>query len=337
MGGQRCPTGQLAPTHRLSERSSRKGLRAHLAPGSRYSVKIPRPREKGRSLEILRHSPRDRQAGLGGVGSLLSSNHHPSQGKGAVGGGERSRLSKGGDNVVPACFPVPTIFLRKKPREKEVDSKSQVIEGISRLICSAKQQQTMLRGAGVGVGGVAGRPRPSPAALVIPTPPCHPQCPSTGSSGATSSSSSWQPSGPPTSSTFQWDCSVAARPPEGTVSQPRPLLALPPASPPAGRGRPAGPGPSVPLPGPGACISPARSCRTLPPTGAAVPRHCSGPVLGSPSSLPPFPPPQLLARGMLTVPFSAHPWSLESSPPGLPSPPLTSASFSTWHQFSSWK
>lgn len=49
---------------------------------------------------------------------------------------------------VPACFPVPTIFLSKKPREKEVDSKSQVIEGISRLICSAKQQQTMLRGAG---------------------------------------------------------------------------------------------------------------------------------------------------------------------------------------------
>lgn len=27
-----------------------------------------------------------------------------------------------------------------------MDSKSQVIEGISRLICSAKQQQTMLRG-----------------------------------------------------------------------------------------------------------------------------------------------------------------------------------------------
>ncbi|MBN3326536.1 PACS1 protein, partial [Atractosteus spatula] len=41
---------------------------------------------------------------------------------------------------------VPTIFLGKKPKEKEVDSKSQVIEGISRLICSAKQQQTILRG-----------------------------------------------------------------------------------------------------------------------------------------------------------------------------------------------
>lgn len=43
-------------------------------------------------------------------------------------------------------FLVPTIFLGKKPKEKDVDSKSQVIEGISRLICSAKQQQTILKG-----------------------------------------------------------------------------------------------------------------------------------------------------------------------------------------------
>ncbi|KAK1335577.1 hypothetical protein QTO34_003367 [Cnephaeus nilssonii] len=50
-----------------------------------------------------------------------------------------------------AKWPIPTIFLSKKPREKEVDSKSQVIEGISRLICSAKQQQTMLR---VSIDGV---------------------------------------------------------------------------------------------------------------------------------------------------------------------------------------
>nr|XP_057925332.1 phosphofurin acidic cluster sorting protein 1-like isoform X1 [Doryrhamphus excisus] len=46
---------------------------------------------------------------------------------------------------------VPTIFLGKKPREKEMDSKSQVIEGISRLICSAKQQQTILK---VSIDGV---------------------------------------------------------------------------------------------------------------------------------------------------------------------------------------
>uniref|UniRef100_A0A8C9IRW1 Phosphofurin acidic cluster sorting protein 1 n=1 Tax=Piliocolobus tephrosceles TaxID=591936 RepID=A0A8C9IRW1_9PRIM len=123
---------------------------------------------------------------------------------------------------------VPTIFLSKKPREKEVDSKSQVIEGISRLICSAKQQQTMLRGARAGRGGRArkGLEReagngPSLGALgrwpeqfSHRSSPCHPQCPSMGSSGVTSSSSSWQPSGPPMSSTFQWDSSVAARPPE---------------------------------------------------------------------------------------------------------------------------
>ena len=41
---------------------------------------------------------------------------------------------------------VPTIFLGKKPKEKDVDSKSQVIEAISRLICSAKQHHTMLKG-----------------------------------------------------------------------------------------------------------------------------------------------------------------------------------------------
>lgn len=41
---------------------------------------------------------------------------------------------------------VPTIFLGKKPKEKDMESKSQVIEGISRLICSAKQQQTFLKG-----------------------------------------------------------------------------------------------------------------------------------------------------------------------------------------------
>lgn len=38
------------------------------------------------------------------------------------------------------------IFLSKKPKEKELDSKSQVIDGISRLICTAKHQHTMLRG-----------------------------------------------------------------------------------------------------------------------------------------------------------------------------------------------
>uniref|UniRef100_A0A4W4ERC7 Phosphofurin acidic cluster sorting protein 1/2 C-terminal domain-containing protein n=2 Tax=Electrophorus electricus TaxID=8005 RepID=A0A4W4ERC7_ELEEL len=43
------------------------------------------------------------------------------------------------------------IFLSKKMKEKEPDSKSQVIDGISRLICTAKHQQTMLR---VSIDGV---------------------------------------------------------------------------------------------------------------------------------------------------------------------------------------
>ncbi|XP_077306212.1 phosphofurin acidic cluster sorting protein 1 [Lithobates pipiens] len=40
---------------------------------------------------------------------------------------------------------MPTIFLSKKPKEKEPDAKTQIIEGITRLICSARQQQVMLR------------------------------------------------------------------------------------------------------------------------------------------------------------------------------------------------
>ncbi len=43
-------------------------------------------------------------------------------------------------------FLFSVIFLSKKPKEKELDSKSQVIDGISRLICTAKHQHTMLRG-----------------------------------------------------------------------------------------------------------------------------------------------------------------------------------------------
>lgn len=38
------------------------------------------------------------------------------------------------------------IFLSKKLKEKDVDSKSQVIDSISRLICTAKHQHTMLKG-----------------------------------------------------------------------------------------------------------------------------------------------------------------------------------------------
>ena len=99
-------------------------------------------------------------------------------------GGEWWPLFRGCDKAFPACFPVPTIFLSKKPREKEVDSKSQVIEGISRLICSAKQQQTMLRGAGGawveregGRGAVALPSDPGKMALAAPVTPSPPLSP----------------------------------------------------------------------------------------------------------------------------------------------------------------
>uniref|UniRef100_A0A671PG99 Phosphofurin acidic cluster sorting protein 2-like n=1 Tax=Sinocyclocheilus anshuiensis TaxID=1608454 RepID=A0A671PG99_9TELE len=71
-----------------------------------------------------------------------------------------SRLPSGGDPSAPHSMAMTVvtkeknkkvIFLSKKPKEKEVDSKSQVIDGISRLICAAKHQHTMLR---VSIDGV---------------------------------------------------------------------------------------------------------------------------------------------------------------------------------------
>ncbi|XP_068607821.1 phosphofurin acidic cluster sorting protein 2 [Brachionichthys hirsutus] len=66
-----------------------------------------------------------------------------------------SRLPLGGAELSPQPIMSMTVvtkeknkkvmFLPKKSKDKEVESKSQVIEGISRLICTAKQQQTMLR------------------------------------------------------------------------------------------------------------------------------------------------------------------------------------------------
>ncbi|XP_067115571.1 phosphofurin acidic cluster sorting protein 2 [Osmerus mordax] len=71
-----------------------------------------------------------------------------------------SRIPNGGELTPPPGMSMTVvmkeknkkvIFLSKKPKEKEVDSKSQVIEGISRLICTAKHQHTMLR---VSIDGV---------------------------------------------------------------------------------------------------------------------------------------------------------------------------------------
>uniref|UniRef100_A0AAY4EBK5 Phosphofurin acidic cluster sorting protein 2 n=1 Tax=Denticeps clupeoides TaxID=299321 RepID=A0AAY4EBK5_9TELE len=66
-----------------------------------------------------------------------------------------SRLPCGGELTSPPSMAMTVvtkeknkkvIFLSKKPKEKDLDSKSQVIDGISRLICTAKHQHTMLRG-----------------------------------------------------------------------------------------------------------------------------------------------------------------------------------------------
>ncbi|KAJ8259470.1 hypothetical protein GJAV_G00169670 [Gymnothorax javanicus] len=66
-----------------------------------------------------------------------------------------SRLPLAGPDYSPQptiCMTVVTkekkkkfMFLPKKTKDKEVEFKSQVIEGISRLVCSAKHQQTMLK------------------------------------------------------------------------------------------------------------------------------------------------------------------------------------------------
>ncbi|KAM4772710.1 phosphofurin acidic cluster sorting protein 2-like [Rhinophrynus dorsalis] len=65
-----------------------------------------------------------------------------------------SRLPAPGETTVPPCMAMTIVtqeknkkvmFLSKKPKEKESESRSQVIEGISRLICTAKNQNTMLR------------------------------------------------------------------------------------------------------------------------------------------------------------------------------------------------
>lgn len=50
---------------------------------------------------------------------------------------------------------LPVMFLPKKTKDKEVESKSQCIEGISRLICTAKHQQNMLRGECIPLGAGA--------------------------------------------------------------------------------------------------------------------------------------------------------------------------------------
>ncbi|XP_061407462.1 phosphofurin acidic cluster sorting protein 2-like isoform X1 [Lethenteron reissneri] len=65
-----------------------------------------------------------------------------------------SRLPSSGDSLPTATMSMTVVtqeknkkvmFLTKKPKDKESEPKSQVMEGINRLICTAKHQQTMLR------------------------------------------------------------------------------------------------------------------------------------------------------------------------------------------------
>uniref|UniRef100_S4RCM2 Phosphofurin acidic cluster sorting protein 2 n=1 Tax=Petromyzon marinus TaxID=7757 RepID=S4RCM2_PETMA len=75
-----------------------------------------------------------------------------------------SRLPSSGDSLPTATMSMTVVtqeknkkehvmFLTKKPKDKESEPKSQVMEGINRLICTAKHQQTMLR-ATVTIDGV---------------------------------------------------------------------------------------------------------------------------------------------------------------------------------------
>ncbi|XP_059688923.1 phosphofurin acidic cluster sorting protein 1-like [Gavia stellata] len=71
-----------------------------------------------------------------------------------------SRIPATGELVPPSTMAMTVVtkeknkkvmFLSKKPKEKDLEPKSQVIEGITRLICTAKHQNTMLR---VSIDGV---------------------------------------------------------------------------------------------------------------------------------------------------------------------------------------
>ncbi|XP_042592063.1 phosphofurin acidic cluster sorting protein 2-like [Cyprinus carpio] len=62
-----------------------------------------------------------------------------------LGGAEATHQPTMSMNVVTKEKNKKVMFLPKKTKDKEAESKSQVIEGISRLICTAKHQQTMLK------------------------------------------------------------------------------------------------------------------------------------------------------------------------------------------------
>ncbi|XP_048791440.1 phosphofurin acidic cluster sorting protein 1-like isoform X2 [Lagopus muta] len=86
-----------------------------------------------------------------GIKNTLKSNFRSLQVSRIPGVGELVPPSTMAMTVVTKEKNKKVMFLSKKPKEKDLEPKSQVIEGITRLICTAKHQNTMLR---VSIDGV---------------------------------------------------------------------------------------------------------------------------------------------------------------------------------------
>ncbi|XP_061481478.1 phosphofurin acidic cluster sorting protein 2-like isoform X4 [Rhineura floridana] len=80
-----------------------------------------------------------------GIKNTLKSNFRSLQVSRIPGPGELTPPSTMAMTVVTKEKNKKVMFLSKKPKEKDLEPKSQVIEGITRLICTAKHQNTMLR------------------------------------------------------------------------------------------------------------------------------------------------------------------------------------------------
>ncbi|TFK02509.1 cadherin-related family member 5 [Platysternon megacephalum] len=80
-----------------------------------------------------------------GLKNTLKSNFRSLQVSRVPGAGELVPPSTMAMTVVTKEKNKKVMFLSKKPKEKDLEPKSQVIEGITRLICTAKHQNTMLR------------------------------------------------------------------------------------------------------------------------------------------------------------------------------------------------
>lgn len=80
-----------------------------------------------------------------GIKNTLKSNFRSLQVSRIPGPGELTPPNTMAMTVVTKEKNKKVMFLSKKPKEKDLEPKSQVIEGITRLICTAKHQNTMLR------------------------------------------------------------------------------------------------------------------------------------------------------------------------------------------------